>query len=157
MTNGFALTGNGGITTPDRNMVIKGLKCIVDGDVRCESCGYAIDKHGHHSCQQNCASDAITLLKGQDGLARAVDQEHRTNEYLAEENERLKAMLKEQEWANIKERMPDKQGYYLVSGGGEVWMCEMLILGNIKGWSNSALRPSVEAWMPFPKPYKEGR
>lgn len=48
---------------PDREKVIIGLQCIIDGNVRCESCGYAIDKHGHHSCQQNCASDAIVLLK----------------------------------------------------------------------------------------------
>ena len=47
----------------DMKKVIKGLQCIIDGTVRCESCEYAIDKHGHHSCQQNCASDAITLLK----------------------------------------------------------------------------------------------
>lgn len=51
---------------PDREKVIKGLKCIIDGTVRCESCEYAIDKHGHHSCQQNCASDAIALLKEQE-------------------------------------------------------------------------------------------
>lgn len=51
---------------PDREKVIRGLQCIVDGTVRCESCGYAIDKHGHYSCQQNCASDAIALLKEQD-------------------------------------------------------------------------------------------
>jgi len=52
----------------DRDKVIKGLKCIISGTVRCESCGYAIDKHGHHSCQQNCASDAIALLKEQEAV-----------------------------------------------------------------------------------------
>ena len=50
----------------DREKVIKGLQCIIDGTVRCESCGYAIDKHGHYSCQQNCASDAIAILKEQE-------------------------------------------------------------------------------------------
>lgn len=50
----------------DRENVIKGLKCIIEGIVRCESCGYAVDKHGHYSCQQNCASDAIALLKEQE-------------------------------------------------------------------------------------------
>lgn len=50
----------------DREKVIKGLQCIIDGTVRCDSCGYSIDKHGHHSCQQNCASDAIALLKWQE-------------------------------------------------------------------------------------------
>ena len=51
---------------PDREKVITGLQCIIDGNVRCESCGYAIDKHGHYSCQQNCASDALALLKKQE-------------------------------------------------------------------------------------------
>lgn len=51
---------------PDREKVIKGLRCIIDGTVRCDSCVYSIDKHGHHSCQQNCASDAIALLKEQE-------------------------------------------------------------------------------------------
>ena len=50
----------------ERERVINGLQCIIDGTVRCESCGYAIDKHGHYSCQQNCASDAIALLKEQE-------------------------------------------------------------------------------------------
>lgn len=50
----------------DIEKIKKGLQCIVDGTVRCESCGYAIDKHGHHSCQQNCASDAIAVLKEQE-------------------------------------------------------------------------------------------
>ena len=53
----------------DVGRVIKGLQCIIDGTVRCESCGYSIDKHGHHSCQQNCASDAIVLLKEQEPKA----------------------------------------------------------------------------------------
>ena len=56
----------------DKERVIKGLKCIIDGTVRCESCGYAIDKHGHYSCQQNCASDAIALLKEQEDLKQKM-------------------------------------------------------------------------------------
>ena len=52
----------------DREKVKIGLQCIIDGSVRCESCGYAIDKHGNPSCQQNCASDALTLLKEQETL-----------------------------------------------------------------------------------------
>ena len=50
----------------DREKVIKGLQCIIDGTVRCEGCGYAIDKHGHYSCKQECAKDAIALLKEQE-------------------------------------------------------------------------------------------
>lgn len=57
----------------DREKVITGLQCIINGNVRCESCGYAIDKHGHYSCQQNCASDAISLLKEQETVVRCKD------------------------------------------------------------------------------------
>ena len=52
-----------------------GLKCIIDGTVRCESCGYAIDKHGHYSCQQNCASDALALLNEQEAVEPDTDSE----------------------------------------------------------------------------------
>lgn len=57
---------------PDREKVIKGLQCIIEGTVRCESCGYSIDKHGHHSCQQNCASDAIAMLKEQKTVKKVL-------------------------------------------------------------------------------------
>ena len=60
---------------PDREKVITGLKCIISGTVRCDSCGYAIDKHGHYSCQQNCASDAIALLKKQEEQIRQLTEE----------------------------------------------------------------------------------
>jgi len=58
----------------DMEKVIKGLQCIIDGTVRCESCGYAIDKHGHHSCQQNCASDAIAMMKEQEARELTIDE-----------------------------------------------------------------------------------
>ena len=58
----------------DREKAIKGLQCIVDGTVRCESCGYAIDKHGHHSCQQECAKDTIALLKEQEARELTIDE-----------------------------------------------------------------------------------
>ena len=85
----------------DMEKVINGLQCIIDGTVRCESCGYAIDKHGHHSCQQNCVSDAIALLKEQEDLGaeltNAVDLIHK-------KNDRIKELLKEQEAVPVIQR-----------------------------------------------------
>ena len=71
-----------------------GLQCIIDGTVRCECCGYAIDKHGHHSCQQNCASEAIAVLKEQEDLGEEL-----TNavELIRKKNKRIEELLKEQE------------------------------------------------------------
>lgn len=58
---------------PDREKVLKGLQCIINGTVRCASCGYAIDKHGHYGCQQECAIDALALLKEQPDIVRCKD------------------------------------------------------------------------------------
>lgn len=64
---------------PDSDKVIKGLQCIIDGTVRCESCEYSVDKHGHHSCQQECAKDAIAILKEQQKLIDDITQRRANN------------------------------------------------------------------------------
>ena len=47
---------------PIREKIRRGLQCIIDGSVRCEDCGYAVDKHGRYGCHQDCAMDAMALL-----------------------------------------------------------------------------------------------
>ena len=81
----------GEVGMSDKEKVIKGLRCIIDGTVRCESCGYSIDKHGHHSCQQECAKDAISLLNEQDALLKEQDEEIR------EKNQRIWELLCERD------------------------------------------------------------
>ena len=56
-------------------------------------------------------------------------------------------------WISVNERLPEDSGYYLVSGGGRVWICECMNLMGIKGWVNNAKNPNVIAWQPLPKPY----
>ena len=71
------------------------------------------------------------------------------------------AMLKEQEavqpkWTSIKERYPEKEGFYLVSaehGNYHPWIAEMRIFAGVKGFCNGAAMPVVGAWMPLPEPY----
>ena len=59
------------------------------------------------------------------------------------------------QWIPCSERLPDGQeGNYLVSGSGKIWICEFVKMGVVRGWSNSANNPVVQAWMPLPKPYK---
>ncbi len=63
-------------------------------------------------------------------------------------------------WIPVTERLPEKDGTYLVSGkwaneDSEVWICEFVRLYNW-GWCNKADRPLVKAWMPLPTPYKGG-
>lgn len=74
------------------------------------------------------------------------------------------SMLKEQEaakqkWISVKERYPEKEGFYLVSadhGNYHPWIAEMRIFKGIKGFCSGAVMPCVGAWMPLPEPYKEG-
>ena len=68
-------------------------------------------------------------------------------------------LLKEQQqykWTSVEERMPEKEGLYLVSakhGDFHPWIAEMKIFMGIKGFCNDATMPVVGAWMPLPKPY----
>lgn len=61
-----------------------------------------------------------------------------------------------QRWIPVTERLPEKDGPYLVSGNSEIWICEFIHIGILKGWSNPANRPRVKAWMPLPEPPKDG-
>jgi len=71
------------------------------------------------------------------------------------------SMLKEQKavqpkWTSIKERYPEKEGFYLVSaehGNYHPWIAEMRIFAGVKGFCNGAAMPVVGAWMPLPEPY----
>ena len=66
-------------------------------------------------------------------------------------------LLKEQpHWISVKERMPEKEGFYLVSaerGNYIPWIAEMRIFMGIKGFCSPAAQPVVGAWMSLPDPY----
>lgn len=61
---------------------------------------------------------------------------------------------KEPQWIPCSERMPEKCGLYLVSGGDKVWICELAQMMTVFGWVNNVANPRVTAWMPLPEPYK---
>lgn len=68
----------------------------------------------------------------------------------------VEEMKQEPRWISVSERLPEESGMYLVSGRWknepyEVWICEFMYLGELKGWANDAKRPIVTAWMPLPK------
>jgi hypothetical protein len=67
-----------------------------------------------------------------------------------------KAVLdKSPRWIPVTERLPKRNGEYLVSGKDKVWVCEFMIFGDVGGWCNSAMNPCVKYWMPLPEPPKE--
>ena len=61
-----------------------------------------------------------------------------------------------EKWIPVSKRLPEKSGNYLVCGKNVIWICEFLDLGMVKGWSNPAENPVVEAWMELPEPYQKG-
>lgn len=66
---------------PDREKTIRGLEWILEDDRF--GFGQGLTKPESDEEQAGCfIREALTLLKEQDGLAKAVDQEHRVNEYL---------------------------------------------------------------------------
>lgn len=55
-------------SNPDKEKVVKGLRCIKGDYIPCATCKYAdADGYGRGDrCKRQCASDAIALLKEQD-------------------------------------------------------------------------------------------
>ena len=77
------LTGKGGMTMTEREKAVKGLEWILEDD----RFGFGInwetgEPRDDHEKAGKIITNTIALLKEQDGLAKAVDQEHRVNEYL---------------------------------------------------------------------------
>ena len=69
----------------------------------------------------------------------------------------LRAEEKTPRWIPVTERLPEKTGKYLVCGRWrgnptEIWVCEFMTLGYLKGWANNAANPIVTHWMPLPEP-----
>lgn len=64
------------------------------------------------------------------------------------------------EWISVEDRLPEKSGKFLVTGRPfrektyQVWICDFLSCEILRGWSNAARNPIVEAWMPLPEPPK---
>lgn len=109
-----------------------------------------LDKLTYDACM-----GAIALLKKQQNEIWELQEQV---EYLTDKQKEQDAV--ESKWTSIKERYPDKEGFYLVSadhGNYHPWIAEMLIIEGIKGFCNGAMMPCVGAWMPLPEPYKEGR
>ena len=64
------------------------------------------------------------------------------------------------EWISVKDKLPEGPGRYLVSGKfsdtpSQIWICDFIGIGAIRGWSNPCRNPTVSFWMPLPEPPKE--
>ena len=129
--------------------------CITEP--KCKDCPW-------EQCEQfNQKKVSIPLTLALDVLNLLKEQEHKDRMFHALEEDWKR--LKEQEsiepkWTSVKERYPEKEGFYLVSadhGNYHPWIAEMRIFRGIKGFCNGAAMPCIGAWMPLPEPYKEGR
>ena len=70
----------------------------------------------------------------------------------------LELLKENRKWIPVKERMPDDEGFYLVSadyGNFIPWIAEMVDFRGVKGFSNSVVSPTIGAWMPLPEPWKK--
>ena len=61
----------------------------------------------------------------------------------------------EHRWIPVSERLPEKNGRYLVCGNDKIWICRFMHLDSVHGWNNDAWNPRVEAWIPLPEPYRK--
>lgn len=65
------------------------------------------------------------------------------------------------EWISVKDRMPEKEGKYIVCVAGNVCVLPMIVNGvGYKYWETGKYfkkeMDKVSHWMPFPEPPKEG-
>lgn len=51
---------------PDMSEIIYGLKCLSGCTILCRNCAYSKNGQGRYGCRQDCANDAIELLKEQE-------------------------------------------------------------------------------------------
>ena len=73
------------------------------------------------------------------------------------------ATCTEQQWIPCSERLPEEDGFYLVSVGSPYKTVRVYEYKPCEGWENENLWKAdgtycfnwfVEAWMPLPKPWK---
>ena len=62
-----------------------------------------------------------------------------------------------QGWIPISERLPEKDGWYLVTVQGYETVTDVsLYSADGSAWGDVSTKQKVTAWMPLPKPYREG-
>lgn len=113
--------------------LIKRLRNCATEAAPCNTCDYIVDG----SCTD-------TLMKQ---AADAIEE-------LLQKTQQLPS------WIPVTERLPENTGKYLVCGQwngkpAEIWICDLIVFGKIKGWSNNVRNPVVTHWMPLPEPPKK--
>lgn len=71
--------------------------------------------------------------------------------------ERIPSVEPERRWIPISEKLPDKEGWYLVTddSGGVLWL-EVEHYDPESGLKPFCTIQNPIAWMPLPEPYKDG-
>lgn len=122
------------------NKLIDALRVCADDDIICPACE-RYDKIGVMGGTADCVSKL--LLEAAAGLE--------------EQRKRIAELEEQRRWIPVTERLPDKDGFYIVVMNGDIW-------GEPDVWSSTACGfydgrwdedgATISHWMPLPEPPK---
>ena len=148
---------------------VKILQQVKDGDLltfdksRRKALDMAIEMIGNSPTQMSETSGSDNNVGGKDAVYRqdaieavkhAWAKDLEPSQYI----ESLPSAQPKQQWIPCSERLPDKEGQYLVTdeAGGVVSIICDVFFHYDDGAPTWLLSQNVVAWMPLPEPYKEG-
>ncbi len=92
------------------------------------------------------------LITGLRHIAHTMERNgHSYYQHVAENA--IKALEQQPRWIPVYEKLPEQEGWYLISLGGKTYGGADVDM-YCKGWVKYGTH--VLAWMPLPEPYKEG-
>lgn len=98
------------------------------------------------------------LIQALDIAIESLEQDKETKEkmWAKQLNECEECEVINNEWVDVRDRLPSESGYYLVSikGARETTTWFYGISSNEKGWDEFEGHEDIIAWRPLPQPYE---
>lgn len=118
-----------------------------------------LDKH-FKSDEEYISLNNTEFLQALDITMESLDENERLKKERDYILEKAKAELKDNEWVDVRDRLPSESGTYLVSLNG-VWKkdyCKFWFFGKGEngemGWDEFEGYENIIAWRPLPQPYE---